>query len=360
MGPLGIQAGPAEQDALWELATNRRGRLGYRVVEEATSSAANSRRLRKCTPALSVAVGLDLQTRDDVEALLCSRLDDAAISDEQKLDLAFVLSSWDDVSTPGAARALAYLMSCASQPETILSGNDWIDLQNALPVLVARLDAKEMAPVATSIVQGMKDTRDQSAIDRFSAGLSAVAGRLDAKDAKPLCRILVQRMKDCKDPPTLHTLARAREPLAAVLDADDAAALVAILMRKMKEEKNEGFRDLLNKALLILALRLDAKDAPPIARELLERMRGTTNTNGLSELAEGLFAVVARLDAKNKGAYAADAANIVLQTIKNNGTNNPIAVGILTQRLATVPLAAKDASIYTARSEERRVGKECR
>jgi hypothetical protein len=91
--PLALQGGhqpmsEPEQKALWELAANRRGRLGYRFVEEASRTPPTSRQLRDRAPlALHAAVGLDEQRRAEVEALLVARLYDPTLGDEQKTDL---------------------------------------------------------------------------------------------------------------------------------------------------------------------------------------------------------------------------------------------------------------------------------
>src|SRR5262249_58406918 len=96
--PLGLQGADKpmtepEWEALWELAANRRGRLGYRFVEEASRTPATSRQLRDRAPvALPAAVGLDERRRAEVEALLLSRMDGPALGDEQKTDLALAAS----------------------------------------------------------------------------------------------------------------------------------------------------------------------------------------------------------------------------------------------------------------------------
>ncbi len=67
--PLGLQGRDQrmtepEWEALWELATHRRGRLGYRFVEEASRTPGASRQLRdRASLALPAAVGLDAERR---------------------------------------------------------------------------------------------------------------------------------------------------------------------------------------------------------------------------------------------------------------------------------------------------------
>src|SRR5262249_47591970 len=67
--PLALQGGDKpvtdpEWEALWELAADRSGRLGYRFVEEASGGPVTSRQLRdRAALALHAAVGLDEQRR---------------------------------------------------------------------------------------------------------------------------------------------------------------------------------------------------------------------------------------------------------------------------------------------------------
>jgi hypothetical protein len=97
--PLGLQGREREVTepewgVLWQLAANRRGRLGYRFVEEASSSPVTTRQLRnRAALALSAAVGLDEQQRAEVEALLLARLDDPTLGAEQKTDVALAMAA---------------------------------------------------------------------------------------------------------------------------------------------------------------------------------------------------------------------------------------------------------------------------
>ena len=107
-----------EWEALWELAENRRGRLGYRFVEEATRTQATSRELHdRAALALHAAVGLDEERRGEVEELLLARLDDPALGDEQKRDLTLTASAWDGLSSPAAARMAQRLIQAIKDTE---------------------------------------------------------------------------------------------------------------------------------------------------------------------------------------------------------------------------------------------------
>src|SRR5262249_33446342 len=125
--PLALQGGDTavtdgEWEALWELATNRSGRLGYRFAEVAAREAATSRPLRdRAARALHAAVGLDPRQRDEVEALLLARLDDPALAAEQKTDLALAAAAWDALSVSAArrtARQLVQELAAPTNPKT--------------------------------------------------------------------------------------------------------------------------------------------------------------------------------------------------------------------------------------------------
>jgi hypothetical protein len=151
-----------EWEALWELAANRRGRLGYRFIEEASRTPANSRQLKgRAALALCTAVGLDGERRNDVEALLLARLDDPALSAAHKLDLALAASAWDGLSSSAAirtARQLTPALSDARDSEAVLP------LAQGLAALIDRMEAKEAAMItaqaADALVQVMKNTKD--------------------------------------------------------------------------------------------------------------------------------------------------------------------------------------------------------
>jgi len=49
--------------------------------------------------------------------------------------------------------------------------------------VAARLEPKDAAQVAATVVQVMKDTKNYHALPEFAQGLSAVAARLEPKDA---------------------------------------------------------------------------------------------------------------------------------------------------------------------------------
>ena len=206
--PLALQGGrqpmtAPEWDALWELATNRRGRLGYRFVEEASRIPVSSRQLReRAALALSAAVGLDEERRDEVEALLMARLDDAALGDEQKTDLALAASAWDGLSRPATYR---------TAPRVTRAMKDTKDLYAVGPVaqglsaLVARMEPKDAATITAQVtptlVQHLRDTRGRFGF-KYSANtedMLAMAALMEPKEAAHAATTLSQAIKDTKE-----------------------------------------------------------------------------------------------------------------------------------------------------------------
>jgi hypothetical protein len=239
--PADPQMAEPEWEALWELAANRRGRLGYRFVEEASRTPGTSRQLRdRAAPALHAAVGLDEERRAEVEALLLARLDDLALGDEQKGDLALAASAWDGLSSPAAgrtARQLAQASKDANDPTASY------ELARSLSALAPRLESKDAASVATTLVQVMKqDTKGLFALQGLVGCLSALAERLDAKDAGQVATALAQVVKDTKGPSDLQLLAQGLSAVVARMEPKEAATVAtqaaATLTQAIKDTKN--------------------------------------------------------------------------------------------------------------------------
>jgi hypothetical protein len=354
--PLGSQGGnyrmtAPEWEALWELATNRRGRLGYRFVKEASRTPVTSRQLRNCAAlALSAAVGLDAERRAEVEALLVARLDDPAIGDEQKRDLAVAATAWDGLGSAAAVRALRQLTNAwtdARTRSTFLSQ----DLQ-ALSAVAGRMETKDAAQVATTLVHLIKDTKDPIALHQPAEGLSAVAARMEAKDAALVATTLVQAIKDTKDPYALAGLAGGLAVVAGRMGAKDAASVTAqaapILIQAIKDTKDPYALAGLAGGLAAVAGRMEAKDAAQAATTLVQAIKGTKDPGALSALALGLSAVAARMGAKDAASLTAQAATTLVQLIKE--TKVPGALSALAGGLSAVAahMEARDAARATA------------
>jgi tRNA A-37 threonylcarbamoyl transferase component Bud32 len=325
----GKQMTEPEWEALWELATNRGGNLGYRFVEEASRTPATSRQLRdRAALALSAAVGLDVERRDKVEALLMARLEDAALGDEQKRDLALAASEWDGLSNSAANRTARQLVRAMTA--TNPSADLW--LPQRLSALAIRLDATEAAQVAASLLQGMKVVKNPFALVDLAQALAAVAARMDAKEAVAVSgqavTVLIQVTNDTKDSILLATLASFGLPVvAAHLPAKDAATVTAlaatILIQAMKDTKDAGRLSFLAEYLLPAAPRLETREAAQAATTLVQAMKDLRNYPRLQPLAQCLSAVAARLESKD----AAQAATALVQAMKD-AKNVPALSGI--------------------------------
>ena len=232
--PLGSQGGDApvtdtEWDAVWELAANRSGRLGYRFVEEASAKPGSSRQLRdRAALALSAAVGLDERRRAEVEALLLARLDDPALGDGQKADLALALAAWDGLSRPGATRT-------ARQLTAAMKDNKDYDALKAL----AQEPVGGGGPPGTQGRRsrrrrprpGHKGRQGSPRLGCAGAGPVGAGGPPGTKDAAaiaaPAGAALAQAMKDAKNPITLPGLAQGLSAVAAHLGPRDAASVTS-------------------------------------------------------------------------------------------------------------------------------------
>jgi tRNA A-37 threonylcarbamoyl transferase component Bud32 len=390
--PFALQGGDQpmsepEWEALWDLALNRRGRVRYRFVEEASRTPVTSRQLRdRAALALHAAVGLDEQRRAEVEALLVARLDDPTLGDEQKTDLALAASRWDGLTNNGAARTawqltramrdskepralgalarglsavaarleaadaaraattLFEVMKDAADPDDLSALREGLSaVAECLSGLAARLEAADAARAATLLLQAIKDAKDPRALWAPARGLSAVAARLEATDAARAATLLLQAIKDAKDPRALSWLAECLSAVAARLEAADAARAAITLVQAIKDAKDKALQALAE-CLSAVAARLEATDAARAATTLIEVMKDTKNPGALYSLAHGLSAVAARLRAADAATVAAQAANILLQAIKD--AKNPQALSSLGYGVLAVAahLEATDAA----------------
>jgi tRNA A-37 threonylcarbamoyl transferase component Bud32 len=337
--PLALQGGDRpmtdpEWEALWELARNRSGRLGYRSVEEACRTPATSRQLRdRASVALPAAVGLDEERRAEVEALLLARLDDPALSAEHKTDLVLALSAWDGLSGPAAARLLSRALADAKDP--LLSGR----LAERLSAVAGRLEARDGA---AALVGAMKGTRDPNTLWSLERGLLLVAPRLGPGDAATtaaeIVAALARATKDTKDPATLGSLAQGLSAVAGRLEARGAAEAATTLVRAMKDTRDPGALQQLARGLSAVAPCLGPGDAAataaPAATTIVRAMKDTKNPRALQQLAQGLSAVAGLLEARGAATTAAEAATTIVRAMKDN--KDPRALHSLAQGLSLV------------------------
>jgi hypothetical protein len=352
LGPLALQGGDVpvsdpEWEALWKLAANRPGRLGYRFVEEASRGPVTSRQLRdRAAVALPAAVGLDLKRRDEVEALLLARLDDASVGAEHKTDLARAAAAWDALSGVAASRTAPHLvqaMKDTREPNALQS------LAQELSAVSARLEPQEAAQAAAGaaaiLLQAMRDTKEPYALGLLAQGLSAVSGRLGFKEAAQAAATLTQAIKDTKDPYALRGLAQGLSAVAAWLGpqeaAQAAAQVAATLTQAMKDTKNLLALGWLAEGLSAASAWLEPQEAAQVAAQaaatLAQAIKDAKEPYHLQLLAQGLSAVSARLEPR-------EAAAILTQAMKD--TKDPFALQYLAEGLSAVSarLGPEDAA----------------
>ena len=102
-------------------------------------------------------MGLDTESRDEVEKLLLARLADPALETDQMMDLALALSAWDGLSGPGAdsmARQFIVVMTKTKDAMALR------ELAQGLSAMATRMEPKEAAQAATQaaalLTQAMK------------------------------------------------------------------------------------------------------------------------------------------------------------------------------------------------------------
>ena len=331
--------------ALWELAANRRGHLGYRFVEEASRTPVTSRQLRdRGALALLAVVGLDDQRRTEVETLLLARLADPALGAEQKKDLALAAVAWDGLSASAAvrtARPLLHFMTTTKEPETLrglgksmldLTGrmeardacstlaqaieankDPWalLGLAQGLSALSDHLEPRLAAQVATTLAHALKETKDPSGFSPLVRALLVVTAHLEARDAAPTATILAQAFRDTRDPAALSSLSLCLSPH---VESQHATRIATVLIQTMKDTTDQGDLSLLAHGLSAVSARLDAKDAAQIAASLTRAMKETKDPHTLNWLAQGMAGVGADLEPGD----AARAANTLVEAIKRN------------------------------------------
>jgi tRNA A-37 threonylcarbamoyl transferase component Bud32 len=350
-GGQGQPVSDPEWEALGELAANRR-RLGYRFVVEASRTPGTSRQLRdRAVVAFHAAVGLDARRRDEVEALLLSRLDDATLPDGQKTDLASAASTWDGLSSSGAARVARQLAHAFKdgRDQTIFT-----ELVGPRAALAARMNAKDAARAAAAVIQTIKRTKDPDALRVLAQGLSALAARMEAKDAAAAtaeaATIIVQVMEETD---SRHwSLPQALWWVSRHMQAEDAARAATSLVRLMEQTKDRDALPNLASGLSALVSRMETKEATDAAGaattiliQVIEDSKEPKDFLKVYSLAGGLSALAARMEAKD-AARAAAALIPLIRDTKNGQRSSALATQLsaLAARMET-----KDATAAAAR-----------
>jgi hypothetical protein len=323
----------AEWEALWELATDRSGRLGYRFVEEASRTPTTSRQLRdRAALALHAVVGLDARRRDAVEALLLARLDDPTLADEQNADLALAAAAWEGLGASGSGQVAAALVQALKGTK---DSNTLAELAKGLSAVVSRMDP----PEAATLTQAIRDSKDGPALYWLAEGLSSVAGRLEPKEAAHAAAALTQAIKDAKHPGALHTLGKGLSAVAAHLRPTEAAHAAAALAQAIRDTNDPGILWTLAEGLSAVAARVEPTEAAhaaaaPAAATLTRALEDAKTPYAQFQLAQGLSAVTARLEPAEAAASAGRACAALTRALKE--AKDPATLSWLTQGLSAV------------------------
>jgi hypothetical protein len=330
------RANPPRAPLLWELAVNRPGRLGYCFVEEASLGLVTSRQLRdRAAFALPAAVGLDLKVRDEVEALLLARLDDASVGAEHQTALAQAAAGWDGLSSVAASRTawrLVQAMKNTKEPSALK------DLGQRLSAVSARLEPREAAQAAAQAAaifsRAIKDTKEPLHLSYLAKGLSAVSARLVPKEAAQAAAgaaaALTQAMKDTKLPYGLSSLAKGLAEVSGWLEPKEAAQAAATLTQAIKGTKDPVALRGLAEGLSAVSARLEPREAAAILTQAMQAMKAANEPYALAWLAPGLSAVSDRLEPRE----AAQVAATLTRAMKD--TKHPLVLRSLAQGLSAV------------------------
>jgi predicted Ser/Thr protein kinase len=362
-----------EIEALWELASLPDEGVRRRFVSEALQRPGFTRQLRiRAELAMHAAVGLDARQREVVEGLLLERLQQEAVSEEQRTDIALVAASLGDLSPRAAAaagRALTQAMTNAP-PELAaeLVGGEKVsrwatgpfalrELAWGLSALAARLDPKGAAQAASTLTGAMTKTTDPFARHALAVRLSALAARLDPNGAARAAETLTQAITKSTDPSAVLELARGLSALAARLDPKEAArhcapaaSALTQAMAAMTKTGPFALRELVGR-LSAVAARLDPEEAAQHcarAATILTQAMANLDPNASLELAVELSTVAARLDPKEAARHYAWAASALTQAMTK--PTQPFALGRLAGRLSAVAarLDPKEAARHCA------------
>jgi hypothetical protein len=370
-----------EMEALRELAESRDAEVTYRFVTEALSSPEKTRQLkRRAGPALQAAVGLSLERRQKVEALLLGRLNDPAASAAQRVDVALVAGALGDLTPETTARVAQVLSEGITKADDHLMRSEMaqdlaalaprmdskdaasaaaalarVSCQNSEPlgqalwVLTARREARDAAMAALS--QAVKDNRELTWY-QLAQSVSVLGDRLEPNDAAPLAAAVAKAMRDNKDPfawPALSALADRMPPKdAAVVCGQAADILSKILDETLKDKKSSGNWQWLTRGLAEMAHRMELKDAAvvcaPAAAALTQTLKDNKDASNWQSLPQDLSSLAAHLDANDA---ALDAA-ILGQALKDN--KDPSGWSALASALSDVAarLEPKDAAAVCA------------
>jgi hypothetical protein len=227
-----------------------------------------------------------------------------------------------------------------------------------LRTLAARLEAKDAANAATTLLQAMKETKNPFALRSLAEGLSAVATRMEAKDAATVtaqaATTFFQAMKDTKDTHSVCALAQGLSALGAPLEAEDAARAATTLVQAIKETNNGldlGLLALHLQDLSASAAHMEPKDAAQAFTTLVQVMKDTKEPNALCELASGLSVLAARMEPKAAATVTAQAANTLVKVMNDTKDPDRYALPALAQVLSALAARMEAKAAATVRAQ---------
>jgi hypothetical protein len=230
-------------------------------------------------------------------------------------------------------------------------------LAQGLAALAARLDSGEVGVAADVIIQRMSKATTRHSLERLAQGLAALAARLDSREAGVATGALIRTMGRMSNPSHLEGFGHLLAAVAARLEAREASMLcrkgAVILVQAVGETKNASLLDNLWGELASLAARLEAREASMLCRKgaatLVQAMGKTSHPDSLGELGKGLAALASRLEPREASVVCGPGIARLLQTMAKR--TNPYALARLAESLAALAarLDARQASLAAVR-----------
>jgi tRNA A-37 threonylcarbamoyl transferase component Bud32 len=209
--------------------------------------------------------------------------------------------------------------------------SDWGWASAALTAVATRLEGMDAVQLPNALLQAMKNTRDPFVVRRLAERLSAVVSRMEAKDAVALVVQAIKNTNDARDLETVEELAQCLSAVAGRLEAEEAAATATTLVQAMKDTKDPCALAELAQCLWPVAGRLQPDEAAATATTLLQAMkkRAKTTFSKQALLSKGISAVTAQMQPR-------DAATMLIQAMKETDPQFPTILSELALHLSVV------------------------
>jgi serine/threonine protein kinase len=328
--PLAVQAGPLGEEgvqwplpltdpeikALRELVDNPDERLGPRFVEEALRSPVTTRQLRaRAALAMHAAVGLSPDKQEQVEKLLCERLQDSNLDAEQKTDLALVALDLGELTPTAAIRAVQVFIQAMAKTDDPIVLNE---CARGMSGVASRVGPQGATQAANALAQAITKTKDPQKLLSMAHGLSALATRMESHEGSRICAetagYLTHALTKADSEGIQSFLAHGITEAATGLEPKEATQVADILKRAMLTDVT-GARDSLAQGLSAVAARMEPREAAATLTQAMQFMSNQHDLQAVLALAQGLSAVVARMEPKEAAVVCARAADILMQAM---------------------------------------------